>query len=78
MRRSGHPGKRGAITGPPPAALARIGYTPKRWRRQVLAVGSDYYRAIGAAEALVEKAAEIGQKWLRGVVFARYLTKAPG
>ena len=41
MRRSGHPGKRGAITGPPPAALARIGYTPERWRRQVLAVGSD-------------------------------------
>ena len=65
-----HPGKRGAITGPP-AALARIGYTPERWRRQVLAVGSDYYRAIGTAEALVDKAAEIGQKWLRGVVFAR-------
>jgi len=78
MRRSGHPGKRGAITGPPPAALARIGYTPERWRSQVLAVGSDYYRAIGTVEALVDKAAEIGQKWLRGVVFARYLKKAPG
>ena len=35
-------------------------------------------RAIGTAEALVNKAAEIGQKWLRGVVFARYLKKAPG
>ena len=78
MRRSDHPGKRGAITGPPPAALARIGYTPERWRRQVLAVGSDYYRAIGTVEALVEKAAEIGQKWLRGIAFARYLTKASG
>jgi len=63
--------------GPSPAALARIGYTPDRWRRQVLAVGSDFYRAIGTAEALVEKAAEIGQKWLRGIAFARYLKKAP-
>jgi len=78
MRRSGHPGKRGAITGPPPAALARIGYTPERWRRQVLAVGSDYYRAIGAAEALVDKAAEIGQKWPRGVAVARHLKTARG
>jgi len=34
--------------------------------------------AIGTVEALVEKAAEIGQKWLRGVGFARYLKKAPG
>ena len=78
MRRSGHPGKRGAITGTPPAALARIGYTPERWRRQVLAVGSDYYRAIGAAEALVDKAAEIGQKWLRGIGIARHLTTMRG
>jgi len=61
-----------------PAALARIGYTPERWRRQVLAVGSDYYRAIGAAEALVDKAAEIGQKWLRGIGIARHLTTMRG
>jgi len=61
-----------------PAALARIGYTPERWRRQVLAVGSDYYRAIGAAEALVDKAAEIGQKWLRGIGIARHLTTTRG
>ena len=44
----------------------------------MLAVGSDYYRAIGTAEALVEKAAEIGQRWLRGIAFARYLKKASG
>jgi len=34
--------------------------------------------ATGTVEALVEKAAEIGQKWLRGVVFARCLKKASG
>ena len=71
MRRSGHPGKRGAITGPPPAALARIGYTPERWRRQVLAVGSDYYRAIGAAEALVDES-----RGDRPDVAARYCCRA--
>jgi REP element-mobilizing transposase RayT len=71
-----HPGKRGTITGPPPAALARLGYTPDRWRRQVLAVGSEYYRAIGAAEVLVDKAAEIGQRWLRGIGVARFLKAA--
>ncbi len=49
------------ITGPPPTALARIGYTPGRWRRQGLAVGTDDDLATSAAEVLVDKAAEIGQ-----------------
>ena len=70
-----HPGKRGAISGPPPAALARIGYTEDRWRRQVLAVGSGYFRAIGAADLLVEKAQEIDQSWLRGIGIARQLQR---
>ena len=34
-----HAGKRGALTGPPPAALARLGHTAERWQQQVLAVG---------------------------------------
>jgi len=70
-----HPGKRGAITGPPPAALARLGHTAERWQRQVLAVGSGYYRAIGAAD-LIEKAREIEQVWLRGINCARRLEAA--
>ena len=68
-----HPGKRGAIAGPPPAALARIGYTADQWRRQVLAVGSGYFRAIGAPELLIEKAQEIKLAWLRGIGIARQL-----
>lgn len=42
----------------------------------MLAVGSDCYRAIGGAEALVDKAAEIGQRWLRGIGIARALKTA--
>jgi hypothetical protein len=70
-----HPGKRGAISGSPPAALARIGYTADQWQRQVLAVGSDYFRAIGGAEVLIDKAREIKQAWLRGIGIARQLKR---
>ena len=72
-RRRIHPGKRGAITGPQPAALARLGHSAGRWQRQVLAVGSGYFRAIDAADLLIEKAREIGQVWLRGINCARRL-----
>ena len=65
--------QRGAIAGPAPATLGRLGYHPDTWTRQVLAVKSDYGRAIGAVESLVEKAAEIGQRWLRGIATARRL-----
>ena len=70
-----HPGKRGVVNGPPPVALARIGYTADRWQRQVLAVGSGYFRAIGAADVLIEKAREIEQTWLRGIGVARQLER---
>ena len=65
--------KRGAIEGAAPTALLRLGYGPETWTRQVLAVKSDYSRAIGAVECLIEKAAEMGQRWLRGIATARWL-----
>lgn len=68
-----HAGKRGAISDPPPAALTRIGYAADQWQRQVLAVGSGYFLAIGAADVLIEKAQEIDQSWLRGIGIARQL-----
>jgi REP element-mobilizing transposase RayT len=70
-----HRGKRGAVTGPPPAALTRIGYSADQWQRQVLAVGSGYFRAIGSADVLIEKAREIEQSWLRGIGVARQLKR---
>jgi hypothetical protein len=65
--------KRGAIEGPAPAALVRLGYRAETWTRQVLAVKSDYSRAMGAVESLIEKAAAMGQCWLRGIGVARRL-----
>ena len=65
--------KRGAIEGAPPAALVRLGYRAETWTRQVLAVKSDYSRAMGAVECLIEKAAAMGQCWLRGIATARRL-----
>jgi len=67
--------KRGAIRGSPPAILGRLGYQSETWTRQVLAVKSDFSRAMGAVEVLVEKAAEIGQHWLRGIGVARRLAR---
>jgi REP element-mobilizing transposase RayT len=66
-------GMRGTIEGQPPTALARLGYRPETWTRQVLAVKSDFSRAMGTVEGLVEKAAEMGQSWLRGIATARWL-----
>lgn len=71
-----HPGKRGTITGPPPAALARLGHSADRWRRQVLATNAGYVRVIGSADMLSEKASEIEQMWLRGIGLARLLERA--
>ena len=65
--------KRGAIEGQPPATLARLGYRPETWTCQVLAVKFDSSRAMGAVECLIEKAAEMGQCWLRGIATARLL-----
>lgn len=69
-----HSGKRGVVDGPLPLALRQLGYSEQTWTRQVQGVGSAYPRAIGAAEALLDKATEIGQRWLRGIGMARQLT----
>jgi REP element-mobilizing transposase RayT len=65
--------KRGAIEGTAPAALVRLGYRAEIWTRRVLAVRSDFSRAMGAVECLIEKAAAMGQCWLRGIATARRL-----
>ena len=64
-------GKRGRISGPPPAVLGRLGIAPDRWIDHVRAVRpkAGFYRAIGSEAAL----AAIGQRWLRGLSIARSL-----
>jgi hypothetical protein len=68
--------KRGAIAGPPPAVIERLGIRPVQWARQVLAVGSGFGRAIGEVDSLIDKARAMGQRWLRGVGTARALSKS--
>jgi len=68
-----HPGKRGMIGAHEPPALRKLGLDMSHWTMQVKGIGSGYWRAVGTAEELIEKAAEIGQSWLCGIGFARFL-----
>ncbi len=65
--------KRGAISGPIPTALRRMGRKPEQWQSQVLATGSGFHRAMGELDSLIEKAKAMGQNWLRGIGTARRL-----
>ena len=64
--RQARPGKRGVIAAAAPSVLRRIGVDSRSWRYQVLGIENRYWRAVGAADALVQKAAEMGQRWLKG------------
>ena len=68
--------KRGAIDGPPPAVIARLGIRSAQWARKVMAVGSGFGRTIGEVDSLIDKAKAMGQCWLRGVGTARALAKS--
>ena len=50
-----------------PADVWQLADHPKQWLRQVQGTESVYYRAIGSAEALMAKAEELGQVWMKGV-----------
>ena len=57
------PGKRGLIAGDTPPALP--GHVEaERWLGKVSGIESRFCRAIGSAQALLDKAQEIGQRWL--------------
>ena len=71
-----YPNKRGKLSGPPPRALQGLGHDAVQWPRNVLAVGSDFHRAVGAAESLIAKASAMGQRWLQGIGAARRLLQA--
>ena len=58
--------KRGVIAESTPSVLRRIGVDESAWRYQVLGIESRYWRAVGTADALVRKAADMGQWWLKG------------
>ena len=62
------PDKRGKLQSTsPPAVLWAVAKHPRQWVRQVQGTESAYYRAIGSAEALMLKAKELKQHWMKGV-----------
>ncbi len=68
--------KKGVIPKNAPPTLKNTGCTAEHWPTQVKAVGSAYWRMIGSAEQLMEKAEAIGQRWLKGIAIARKIQKA--
>lgn len=76
--RIARPGKRGSIAVSAPAAVRRLGHGDLQWKSQVLGIESRYWRAVGAADALLEKAAAMGQCWLKGQGIGRRLMRANG
>src|SRR5690606_5247087 len=72
------PGKRGKLAGPPPAALRGLAASELQWKSQVLGIESRYWRAVGAVDALLEKAAAMGQCWLKGQGVGRRSQRTAG
>ena len=71
-----HAGKSGVIDRALPSIVRRLGLSENAWLLQVQGAQSRYWRAIGLVDALVDKAAELQQRWLKGVMFARRLKVA--
>ena len=59
-----HPRKRGAIATSAPPALRRV-TCENEWLPQVRGIESRYWRAVGSAQALLEKAKAMRQCWLK-------------
>ena len=74
--RQWHRTKRRRITGKPPGVFDRLGMNSSEWTHRVRAVKPEqgFCRVIGSESALLDKAAEIGQRWLRGLGVARSLS----
>jgi hypothetical protein len=63
-----------------PADIRTVFDHPNDWLRQVRGTESIFYRAIGSADALMEKAEQLGQVWMKGVaseVAKRILRERP-
>ena len=67
--------KRGRIDASEPPILRSLGLSEQQWHQQMLGTETRYWRAIGSARALMEKAAAIGQAWLKGIGSAQLLMR---
>ena len=67
--------KRGSVKMTEPPILRKPGLTERQWHLQMLGKETHYWRAIGTAQSLIEKAAAIGQSWLKGIGSAQSLLR---
>jgi hypothetical protein len=65
--------KRGKIEASEPHALAKLGIATQRWGHDVRGVGKGYWRVVGTAQELIDRAIALGQQWLKGIGYARSL-----
>jgi hypothetical protein len=66
-----YPGKRGKIETTEPRALARLGIASQCWEHDVKGAGNGYWRVVGTAKELIDKAVALGLQWLKGIGYAR-------
>jgi REP element-mobilizing transposase RayT len=64
--RIARPDKRGAIDLGAEPILQRLGLESGQWTGQVFHIETRYWRAVGAVDALLAKARDLGQCWLKG------------
>jgi hypothetical protein len=64
--RQRRPDKRGHLIGKPPEVLRTFDVTPEQWCTDVFTIETRYWRAVGTVHALIDKAKELGQYWLKG------------
>ena len=67
--------KRGRVDANEPPILHKLGLTGQQWHQQMLGTETRYWRAIGTPRSLIEKAAAIGQAWLKGIGSAQLLMR---
>ena len=64
--RISRPDKRGAIDLAATPILRRLGLDGGQWTNQAIDIETRYWRAVGAVDALLAKARDLGQCWLKG------------
>lgn len=68
-------GKHGHTDATEPPILRKLGLSERQWHQQMLGTETNYWRAIGSVQALIEKAVAMGQGWLNGIGSARRLLR---
>ena len=59
------------------SVFERLNVNQKEWLHQLNGYGSRYYRAVGALEAMKDKAKQLNQQWIKGVRAIKSLYLCP-